>query len=71
MAFSVFVLQSEMSFKPNMKNASGSEFHMELSRLNKEIKNEMRMLNNEKQRFKKKYSKLDIYNDNPITEVGI
>lgn len=61
-----------MKFKNASKPIPGdSQFQIELSRLNKEAKNELRMHDTEKQQFRKKYSRLDIYNENPITEVGI
>lgn len=54
----------------NKRNRVGiSQLQTELCRISKEEKNEMRMHNNEKQRFKKKYSKLDLFNDNAVTEV--
>lgn len=59
-----------MQFKNSKTiNNGDTKYQIELSRLNKEAKTEMRMHDTEKQRFRKKYSKLDIYNDNPITEV--
>ena len=50
-----------MSLAAKKNQANKSQLKNELSRIEKEKENEIRMHNNEKQRFKTKYSKLDVY----------